>query len=422
MVAVAALAMVATLPGRTHGLGMITERLLIDPAFGLDRVGYGTLNLWATLLGALFCLPCGRLIDRWGVRAVLTGVALALAAVVLLMTRLTGVAWLFVAVLLTRGLGQSALSVVSLAIVGKWFVRRLGVAMGTFSVIMAVGFMAAFQFGRLFRAADWRTLWGGMGAVLLLGLAPLAYLLVRDDPEGCGLPADGQSEAIEPPAVGHTLGQALRTPAFWVFGVASSLYGLIASGISLFNESILQERGFGTSTYYHVATLTTGIALASNFLGGWLAGRWPIGRLLGAAMVVLAAALVGLPQVRNEMHLFLYALAMGTAGGIVTVVFFTVWGHAFGRAHLGNVQGAAQMLTVLASAVGPLLLAECKHHTGSYTLMFYALAAVAAVLGPCAWWVPVPRPAEPEKPNAGDLTHDPDNRDGGAVPHLVERI
>ena len=30
MVPVAALAMVATLPGRTHGLGMITERLLAD--------------------------------------------------------------------------------------------------------------------------------------------------------------------------------------------------------------------------------------------------------------------------------------------------------------------------------------------------------------------------------------------------------
>jgi hypothetical protein len=30
MVVLAALAMVATLPGRTHGLGMITERMLAD--------------------------------------------------------------------------------------------------------------------------------------------------------------------------------------------------------------------------------------------------------------------------------------------------------------------------------------------------------------------------------------------------------
>ena len=46
-----------------------------------------------------------------------------------------------------------------------------------------------------------------------------------------------------------TLAAALRSPAFWVFGIASSLYGLAASGIGLFNESILAERGFApTST------------------------------------------------------------------------------------------------------------------------------------------------------------------------------
>ena len=48
-------AMVATLPGRTHGLGLITEPLLAD--LGLDRVPFAALNFWATLLGAAFCLP-----------------------------------------------------------------------------------------------------------------------------------------------------------------------------------------------------------------------------------------------------------------------------------------------------------------------------------------------------------------------------
>ena len=47
---VAAVAMVGTLPGRTQGLGLITEPLLRD--LGLDRVTYAQLNLWATLLGA----------------------------------------------------------------------------------------------------------------------------------------------------------------------------------------------------------------------------------------------------------------------------------------------------------------------------------------------------------------------------------
>ena len=86
----------------------------------------------------------------------------------------------------------------------------------------------------------------------------------------------------------------------------------------------------------------------------------------------------------------LIAIAMGVAGGVVTVVFFSVWGQVFGRAHLGRIQGVAQMSTVLASAVGPLLLAETLERTGSYDLMFNALAVVVVGLGMGSWLVPLP--------------------------------
>src|SRR5205085_7642409 len=49
---VAAAAMVGTLPGRTQGLGLVTEPLLQD--MGLSRVAFAEFNLWATLIGALF--------------------------------------------------------------------------------------------------------------------------------------------------------------------------------------------------------------------------------------------------------------------------------------------------------------------------------------------------------------------------------
>src|SRR5690242_18657063 len=75
-VAVAAAAMVATLPGRTHGLGLVTEPLIED--LRIDRGLFANINLWATLIGAAFCLPCGAWIDRFGTRNVLTAVVVAL--------------------------------------------------------------------------------------------------------------------------------------------------------------------------------------------------------------------------------------------------------------------------------------------------------------------------------------------------------
>ena len=128
-VAVAALAMVGTLPGRTQGLGLITEPLLVD--LQIDRVTYATINLWATSNGSLFCLPCGRLVDRLGSRIVLTIVIAALAATVLGMSTTSGAIALGAAITLSRGFGQSALSVASLALVGKWFGRGLRLCDGS---------------------------------------------------------------------------------------------------------------------------------------------------------------------------------------------------------------------------------------------------------------------------------------------------
>jgi len=389
---VAALAMVGTLPGRTQGLGLITEPLLKD--LQIDRVLFAQINLWATLLGALFCLGIGRLLDRVGSRIILTVVALMLSAVVIAMSGVRGVLWLAVLITLTRGLGQSALSVVSLTMVGQWFVRRLSLAMAVYTIVMSIGFMIAFPVvGAVIKASGWRMAWAGIGGALLLGLAPLAWLLVRRTPEACGLSLDGEKQQESKPeesATGYTLWQSLRTPAFWVFALASSVYGLIASGIAIFNESILAERGFDATTYYRSLVITALTALLGNFLGGWLAAKWTMNRLMALAMSLLMSSLLAMPYIRTQAHVAAYAAVIGIAGGFVIVLFFSFWSRAFGRAHLGKIQGVAQTLTVLASAVGPLLFAECFARAGSYALMFYALAVVAGILGISAWFVPLP--------------------------------
>ncbi len=389
---VAALAMVGTLPGRTQGLGLITEALLVD--LKMNRVGFARINLWATLIGALFCIGVGKAIDRFGSRAVLTVVTLALGAVVLCMSGLKGVALMALLITLTRGLGQSALSVISLTIVGQWFARRLSLAMAVYTIVLSVGFMLAFPIiGSIVIDYGWRTAWSTIGLSLLVGLTPLGWLLVRRSPEACQLTPDGDGpveEEISDVSSGYTLAQALSTPAFWIFGVSGAVYGLIASGIALFNESILAERGFDAATYHRSLVIVALTALAGNFLGGWLAFKWSMNRLLGLAMCLLAGSLLALPHLRTQTHVAGYAVVMGLAGGFVIVIFFSFWRHAFGRAHLGKIQGAAQALTVVASAVGPLLLAECVTRTGSYAAMFYLLTLIVLALGLGAWLVRLP--------------------------------
>jgi MFS family permease len=399
---VAAGAMVGTLPGRSQGLGLITEPLLAD--LGLGRVDYAQLNLWATLIGAAGALGIGRFIDRFGSRVVLTIVAAALGLTVVMMSRAATFAALAIAVTLTRALGQSALSVVSIAMVGQWFVRRIDMAMAIYSVALSVGFMIAFPIvGTLVQSRGWRFAWLAVGAAILVGLAPIAWAVVRRNPESIGLSADG---ATAEPALGnqptergarragpdgYTLAAALHTPAFWAFAIGAALYGLVASGIGLFNESILAERGFGPTVYYQTLVVTAMTALAGNFLGGWLARVVPLNRLMALSLLVLTTGLMALPHVSTMAMVVAWAVLMGLGGGLVMVLFFSVWPRVYGRHQLGRIQGAAQAMTVLASAVGPLLLAWCVEATGSYAAMFYVLAATVGLCALAAAAIRMPR-------------------------------
>jgi len=393
IVGMAALAMVGTLPGRTQGLGLITESLLKD--LSLDRVTFAQMNLWATLIGSLFCLGFGRLQDQLGSRVVLTTLALLLGAVVLAMSATTSVTMLLVLLTLTRGFGQSALSITSLTMVGQWFNRGLNLAMGAYSILVSVGFMAMFPvIGGAVQQHGWRTPWALIGWVLVLGLAPMGWLLVRRGPQSLGLKLESEPVAAQTkPSDDFTWIEALRTPAFWVFALASSSYNLVASGIGLFNESILAERGFEAGIYHRSLVITALTSLGGNFLGGWLAEKWSVNRLMALAMGLLAGALLGIPWLRAVWQVHIFAVVMGVAGGFVIVIFFSFWARTYGRAQLGRIQGTAQMLTVLASALGPLLLAKCHAWTGSYASVFYTLAAIVFLLGTAAWLVPIPRRA-----------------------------
>ena len=345
-----------------------------------------TSNLWATLLGSAFCLPAGWLLDRFGLRRTTTAIVVLLGAVVWAMSAQGGsVTVLFILVLLTRALGQSALSVASITAVGKSVGRRVGMAMGAYSVLLSVFFAVAFVVvGAVVSHRGWRVAWEGVAIALLIGVAPLVALFLRN------LAPSSSADAAPAKTFGLALPEALRTPAFWIFGGSIALFGLVSSGLGLFNEAILAERGFDQKTYHTFLAVTTLVALVGQFLCGWGCQRWPMQRLLGAAMFLYGAGLAALPLLRTFPQLWMFAAIFGLSGGMITVLFFAVWGHAFGHAHLGRIQGAAQMLTVFASAIGPLCFAQCHERCASYAPLLLALAPLVLLFGFAAWKTNIP--------------------------------
>jgi hypothetical protein len=91
------------------------------------------------------------------------------------------------------------------------------------------------------------------------------------------------------------------------------------------------------------------------------------------------------------LQVYLYACALAAAGGGITVCFYTVYRLAFGPAHLGSIQGIAQMLTVIFSAAGQLIFASTKARVGAYEPLFPIFAGIAAALAVCVLLAGLPK-------------------------------
>ena len=353
---------------------------------------YAALNLWSTLIGSLFCLPVGWLFDRFDRRWVLAANLILARCGRLLDERRANSNGTVRRTHLHARTRTERLSVVSITIVSKAFEpRQLGLAMAWYSIMLAplhlapiirgvgwaLGRTAATTGGRCGPASDCRS----------PALSFVAAFLKSESSE-----AANSSREKAPHEDGATLGQALATPAFWIFSLTISLWTMIYSGVALFNEDIFKERGFSRELYFNVLAMVTVVSpwrVTWHSAGSRGTSRSPS---CSASACWPRACVARRVAARDEKwHVYLYGVAMGIASGAVALLFFATWGRLYGRRELGRIQGIAQMMTVFASAGGPLLFALGKRETASYANVFLILSAVVAVLAVAVWFVPLPR-------------------------------
>jgi MFS family permease len=243
--------------------------------------------------------------------------------------------------------------------------------MAWYTVLLSILFAAGFgAVGAAVRGLGWRNATVAIAIVLASAVVPLPFMVRR-------LHAESRRDAV---AAGAGLAGAMKSPAFWLFVVAISSFAYVSSGIGLFNESVLAERGFERKTFEMFLVVTTLAALVGQFLCGWFS-RWQGSKyLLAEALVLYAAGLASLTVMKTQSQLWIVATLVGVAGGMLTVLFFSVWGEIFGKGELGRIQGVAQMCTVIASAAGPVAFANAYKATGSYQTILWTMAGLSGAL------------------------------------------
>ncbi len=248
MVPIATLTLIATAPAQTFGLSVFNPSF--REALGLSHSQLTGAYMLGTLLASLPMSWFGALIDRFGLRRVLTAVVLLFGGACVAASQVVGLLTLLLAFLMLRMLGQGAMGLLSGTTLPFWFERRLGTVEGVrnFGIAAAIGTVPALNLW-LIDTVGWRWALATLGVGVWSVMLPL-LLAFRNRPSDVGQPFENgavSSEGHRDPSVaqddGFTFAEARRTRAFWIFAAAMTFWAMANTAVFFNIVPLFAERG-----------------------------------------------------------------------------------------------------------------------------------------------------------------------------------
>lgn len=387
ILALAVLTGALTGPGQTIGIAVFVDSFIAD--LDLSRSAVATAYSIGTLTAAFFLPSVGRLIDRYGVRTMMSIIGVLFAVVLGLMSGVQGFVTLALGFVGIRLLGQGSLTLVSTVAVTLWFEKRRGFVLG----LLATGtgmLMSLVPVGSnsLIEWLGWRPTWVALGAVVALTVVPIARFGIIDRPASIGLQPDGASIDVDDDSMethSATRSEAVRSVRFWVLVASSTTVGMLATALNFHQISLLGDAGL-TTTEAAVMFLPQFVGAAiAGVVVGWLADRLTAMTLIPIAMLLMSATLVAAASLGPTWTIIGYALMLGASGGASRSIGSTLMPRWFGTGSIGAITGLSTLISISGTAMGPILYSLANDATGGYSsasVVFLVLpvSIVAAVV------------------------------------------
>lgn len=373
----------------THATGTLNLGLFVIPMgndLGISRGMFGWLTTARYLAGGITGMFLGRWLDQFGPRVLIPASALVTGLCVIGFGRADGPIQLFFLFIIVglAGLSNPGGAILSTIPAAKWFVRRRGTAIAITSLGLGLGgitFMPVTQL--LIDVAGWRTTWLYLGITSMVLIIPPALAFLRRQPEDLGLRPDGDTNPPNTPStttdkdneLTWTVGEALRTRAFW-FLMTAMLLGGFNLGASIHRIPYLVELGFDANLVALAFSADAGGATTMMLVVGLLLDRFPSRFVAAGSFAIFAASLTLMLSATTTLDLFTSVILFGLGVGIHIVSETYLWADYFGREFLGTIGGVTKSAILLASGFGAPVVGYVFDFSGGYELAWQGLIIV----------------------------------------------
>ena len=170
--------------------------------------------------------------------------------------------------------------------------------------------------------------------------------------------------------------EALQTLVFWAVTLALASQALTITGITFHIVDMGAAMGLSEKQAVAIFLPVAIFSTVTGYLIGVLSDRVKLRGLFIAMMVFEAIGIVGMAHLDSWALRGLAMVGLGISGGCFGTLSTVAIPRYFGRQHLGAIAGVEMMTLVIASAIGPSLLALFNALFGSYQWGLYLCAGL----------------------------------------------
>ncbi len=346
---------------------------------------YTQISFAASLRGlemGLFAPLIGFLVDRFGSRKLIFCGVIVVGFGLLFLSLTQSLATFYGSFLLLAFGAGGATSVVTMTVVGNWFKKRVGVALG----VMMSGFGASGLLVpvivRLIDTYNWRNTL----VILAIGMwalgIPLSFV-IRDSPEQCGYLPDGtpspdhpQKVEVRDKRVDIGLKGVLKDRSFWYLNIAESIRFMTLAAVVTHVMPYLSSMGMPRATAGLVAGGIPLVSIVGRFGLGWLGDIIDKRYVMAMAFLLMSSGILAFGYAQVIWLVFVFVLLFSSGSGGSMVLRGAILRVYFGRGSLGKLLGITMGSASIGGIIGPTVAGWAFDTLGSYQLIWFVFSGI----------------------------------------------
>jgi len=339
--------------GQSFFLGLFNSS--IRETLSITHGQFGSIYASATLLSSFLLIWVGKKIDDINIFKFAFYVTLLLSFSCFFFSKISSVAFLFIAVFLMRFSGQGLMSHTATTTIARYFTKSRGKALsaGWFGLSTAE-FILPVLIVYLLTITAWQNIWIFISILILIFLPLASFFLIKKLNFDTREQIDSNNSKIKEIKQWKRI-EVIKDYRFYIICLNMLAMPWIATGVFVYQSFIIEAKEWGSFIIAQSFMVYSILSVVTLLGSGFLIDKFTSRKLLIFMNIPLLFSTLVLFYFDNPITSFIFLGLIGISNGLANVLGSSTWAEIYGVKYIGSIKALTTALMVFSTAFGTAL-------------------------------------------------------------------